>query len=179
MARKPASPPWLLCTVVLWLAVLLFFAASLAAKPAPADAPLETAACDFASGKSLAVKYISANAGRQDAPPNGKVWMPGGSAMTLFAETGFTLGGTPVGAGAYTMYVIPNKKDWKLIVSKNESVTGAYDEKLDLAHATMSIGPLGQAEPQLRVSFGRVGPRTCEIDLDYGKTKAWTEMLER
>ena len=167
--------------VSLGLLALLFFClvADLAAKPAANQTEPETAACDFESGKSLAVKYLAINAGHEDSPPNGKVWMPGGSAMTLFAETSFTVGGTQIPAGAYTLYFIPGKKEWKLIVSKNESVTGPYDEKMDLARTAMEIGPLGQAEPQLHVSFGRVGPRTCEIDLDYGKTKAWAQMLER
>jgi len=179
MSSKATSSLWFISAVLVVVALLLFFAASLAATPAAPDAQLETAACDFDSGKSLAVKYLAVNAGHEDAPPNNKVWMPGGSAMTLFAETPFTVGGSHIGAGAYTVYVIPGKKEWKLIVSKNESVTGAYDEKLDLARAPMEIGPLGQAEPQLRVSFGRVGPHTCEIDLDYGKTKAWAQMLEK
>jgi len=179
MNSRTASSLSLLSAFLLSVALMLTFAISLAAKPAAPDAQLETAACDFESGKSLAIKYIAANAGREDAPPNGKVWMPGGSAMTLFAETPFAVGGAQVGAGAYTVYVIPGKKEWKLIVSKNESVTGAYDEKMDLARAPMEIGPLGQPEPQLRVSFGRVGAHTCEIDLDYGKTKAWAQIMER
>jgi hypothetical protein len=179
MNSKTASSLCFLSALLLFVSIMLFFAVSLAAKPATSDAQLETAACDFESGKSLAIKYIPVNAGHEDAPPNGKVWMPGGSAMTLFAETPFAVGGSQVAAGAYTVYVIPGKKEWKLIVSKNESVTGAYDEKMDLARAPMEIGPLGQPEPQLRVSFGRVGPHTCEVDLDYGKTKAWAQVLER
>jgi len=179
MSSKTTSSLWFVSAVLVIVVFLLFFATSIAAKAATADAQLETAACDFESGKSLAVKYLAVNAGHDDAPPNGKIWMPGGSAITLFAETAFTVGGSNIGAGAYTMYVIPGKKEWKLIVSKNESVTGPYDEKLDLARMPMEIGPLGQPEPQLRVSFGRVGPHACEIDLDYGKTKAWAKMMEK
>ena len=179
MNSKPTSSFWFSSAALLAATLLLFFAVSLAAKAATNDTQLETAACDFQSGKSLAIKYLAVNAGHEDAPPNGKIWMPGGSAMTLFAETSFSVGGSQVAAGAYTVYVIPGKKEWKLIVSKNESVTGAYDEKLDLARTPMEIGPLSQPEPQLRVSFGRVSPHTCEIDLDYGKTKAWAQVLEK
>jgi len=143
-----------------------------------ADSQSESAACMFEDGRQMNVRYSPAAVGRGDLPM-GKVWMPGGSALTLFTETDVTLNGKAIPVGAYTMYLIPGKKSWTTIVSRNTSITNKYDEKDDLARAPMETGELGQAEPNLKVFFGHTGAKTCEFNVDSGKTRAWVEFKER
>ena len=99
--------------------------------------------------------------------------------MTLFTETGVTLGNTLVPAGAYTMYLLPSKKDWTLIVSRNVTIDSKYDKNQDLVRAPMQTGELSQAEGQLKVFFGHTGPKRCEINVDYGKNRAWIEFMQK
>jgi Protein of unknown function (DUF2911) len=132
------------------------------------------AVCTLDDGKQISARYTPVPATRAGLPQD-KVWAPGGSALTLFTESSLMLGNTPIGVGAYTMYLMPGKKDWTLIVSKNVNVDQAYDQQQDLARATMSTGTLGGQVPELRVTFGHTGPKKCELDVDFGKTKAWVE----
>ena len=137
-----------------------------------------TAVCNLDDGKQITVRYNQI-AVRGDGPPTGKVLVPGGAAVTLFTETDLIVGGTQVSTGAYTMYFIPKKKEWTLIVSRNVNVGAQYDEKQDLARTSMETGTLGRPEPQLRISFGHVAPKQCEIDVDYGKIRAWGTFQQR
>jgi Protein of unknown function (DUF2911) len=106
------------------------------------DNSQESAICAFEDGKQLTARYSAMAAGKADGPPTGKVLMPGGAAMTFFTETELVLGQSSIPTGGYTMYVIPAKKEWTLIVSKNTAVDAKYDEKMDLARAQMETGQL-------------------------------------
>jgi hypothetical protein len=132
------------------------------------------AVCTLDDGKQISARYTPVPATRAGLPQD-KVWAPGGTALTLFTESSLMLGNTPIGVGAYTMYLVPGKKDWTLIVSKNVNVGQAYDQQQDLARATMSVGTLMGQVPELRVTFGHTGPKKCELNVDFGKTKAWVE----
>src|SRR5262249_55982548 len=88
--------------------------------------------CILDSGKQISAHYIPTEAGVGSNPSPGKVWTPGGSAMTLFTETNLKIGGTVLRTGAYTMYLIPGKKSWTLIVSRNQKIDAQYDEHEDL-----------------------------------------------
>jgi len=133
-----------------------------------------SAVCTLDDGKQVSARYTPVPLTRAGLPAD-KVWAPGGSALTLFTESALMLGNTPIGVGAYTMYLLPGKKEWTLIVSKNVKVDQAYDQQQDLARATMSTGTLGDNVSELRVSFGHTGPKKCELNVDFGKTKAWVE----
>jgi hypothetical protein len=133
-----------------------------------------SAVCTLDDGKQVSARYTPVPVTRAGVPTD-KVWAPGGSALTLFTESTLMLGNTPIGVGAYTMYLLPGKKEWTLIVSKNMKVDQAYDQQQDLARAAMSTGTLGDNVSELRVTFGHTGPKKCELNVDFGKTKAWVE----
>jgi Protein of unknown function (DUF2911) len=157
---------------ILLMALVCTTLSSLAA--AQSDDQSASAVCTLDNGKQVSARYTPVPVTRAGLPPD-KVWAPGGSALTLFTESTLMLGNTPIGAGAYTMYLVPGKKEWTLIVSKNMKVDQAYDQQQDLARATMSTGTLGDNVTELRVTFGHTGPKKCELNVDFGKTKAWVE----
>jgi hypothetical protein len=143
-----------------------------------ADSNFLTAVCDFDDGQEISVRYKETVANSRDEPHNGKVWSPGGSPMTLFTNVGLTLNNAGIGPGAYSMYVIPNRKEWTLIVNRNVTPGAAYDEKQDIARSPMELGEI-DSPPKLQVSFAHVAPKTCSIRLYYGKVGAFTEFLEK
>ena len=167
-----------LAGLVLLLGVV-FFAEIGNAQQATDDPQSGNAFCTFDDGKQISARYSEVAAGRNDAPPLGKIWTPGGTAMTLFTETEVTINNTSIPTGAYTMYLLPAKKNWTLIVSKNVKVEAKYDEKEDLARAPMETGALSDPAEQLKVFFGHLGPKQCELNLDYGKTRAWVEFKKK
>lgn len=143
------------------------------------DSNAATAYCDFDDGQEISVRYNNATVNSKDEPRNGRVWLPGGSPMTMFTGAPLTLNGTAIAPGAYSVYVITSKKDWTLIVNKNITAPANYDEKQDVARSPMELGEVESPPRQLQVSFAHVGPRQCSIRLYYGKTGAFAEFTER
>ena len=166
----------LVCTLLLGALPLAHPAV---AQQAAVAADTESAICTFEDGKQITARYSPMAVGKETAPTPGKVLIPKGSAMTFFTETDLVLGNTTIPTGAYTMYILPAKKDWTLIVSKNVTVDAKYDEKLDLARSAMEIGQLSTPADTLSLYFGHTGQKKCEIDVDYGKTRGWTEFREK
>lgn len=160
------------------IVALTFLVGGAALAQESGDSQSESAVCTFEDGRQMSVRYAPVPLGRGDLP-FGKVWMPSGSALTLFTETDVALNGKTLPVGAYTMYLIPAKKNWTVIVSRNTGITNKYDEKDDLARATMESGELSQSEKTLKVFFGHTGPKICEFNVDFGKTRTWAEFKEK
>jgi Protein of unknown function (DUF2911) len=157
-----------------FLLVLLTSAAILpAAAFAQSSSAAERATCNFDDDKQLVVEYqpVTVNLKKSLAGqvPMGKVWAPGGKPMTLFTNTPVEIGSRVLPVGAYTMFVLPNAKQWTLVVSKSTDMSGAYDEKSDLARVNMDSGELPNPEPTLNISFAHVGPAQCNIRVDLDK----------
>jgi hypothetical protein len=67
-----------------------------------------------------------------DLVPFGKVWRTGAnSATTLTFGDAVTIGGTKIPAGKYGLLTIPDKKNWIIIISKQNDVTSPADYKQD------------------------------------------------
>ena len=156
---------------VFWVILLsaMLLAAAGAQQPAE-DAQSMTAYCSFADENQVSVQYSTA---RKEEPQNGKVWMPGGSAPVLFVQTPLVLNNVQIPVGGYTVYVIPGRKNWTLIVSKNTTVSAKYEERHDLVRVNMDTAQLPQPAEALHLSFEHSAPKTCSLRFDYGKTAAF------
>jgi len=157
-------------TSVAIVLVSLFLASAAFAQDDPTAV---TATCNFDEEKQLVLQY-------QHVPftpkkplsfqiPFGKVWAPGGKPMTLFANTAVQIGDRTVPIGAYTMFLIPNAKQWTLIISKSTQTTGSYDDQQDMVRLQMETGELPSPEPEFRVSFAHIAPDQCSIRVDMDK----------
>ena len=74
--------------------------------------------------------------------PYGKVWRTGAneaSEVTFYRD--MTVGGKKVSAGTYTLYTIPNEKEWTVILNKANNVWGAYDykEEMDVVRINVPV----------------------------------------
>jgi hypothetical protein len=144
----------------------------------PAD-PTATAICDFQDGKEITAHYNSSVMSDRDQPRNGKVWLPAGSPVTLFTQVALVLNHVEIPVGAYSVYVIPNKKAWILVVSKNVTHPKTYDEKEDLVRAPMELGGVNSPPKQLDLSFAHVAPKQCSIRIYYETTGAFVDFNEK
>ena len=156
-----------------------FFTNAAVAQQGNSDQNSATAFCDFDDGQEISIRYNSLIANPKDEPRNGKVWTPGGGPMTLFTATTVTLNNSTIPIGAYSVYVIPGKKEWTLIVNKNVTAGAAYDERQDVARSPMELGEVETPPKELQVSFAHIAPKTCSIRLYYSKTGAFTEFKEK
>jgi hypothetical protein len=144
----------------------------------------ETVTCNFDDERQLATEYqpVSINVkkplfGREISA--GKVWAPGGRPMTLFTNTPVEVGGHRLAPGAYTMFVIPNAKQWTLIVSKSTDTSGKYDENMDLVRVLMDSGELPAPEPELKVTYGHISPDQCNLRVDVASVGNWAAFTKR
>ena len=140
-----------------------------------ADSQTVTTDCTFDDGKQITIRY---NPGKAEDPRNGKLWEPGGAPMILFAQAAISLGGSTIEPGAYTVYTIPGKKEWTLIVNRNVTAGNKYDAGQDIAHASMDTGEIDHAEKQLQVSFAHMAPKVCNLRMYIGKVGAFTDLKE-
>jgi hypothetical protein len=165
--------------VFIVLASQLFLCTTAFAQQAAPPDQTATITCDFADGNEITVEYNNSPNSEKDQPRNGRVWLPGGSPMTLFTQIPLVLNHVDLPVSAYSMYVIPNKKDWTLVVSKNVTNPKTYDEKQDLVRAPMEIGGVNSPPKRLQASFAHSAPKVCSLRLYYESNGAFVDFNEK
>jgi DUF2911 family protein len=140
--------------------------------------PPATATLDLGGGKSVTVDYSSPRLkGRhvgQEIAPYGEVWRTGANESTTFVTTAdITVGGTAVPAGSYTIFTIPNKDKWTLIISKKTGEWGTNypGESNDLARVDMKVSTLPSPVENFTISFDKTGSGGT-MNLDWETTRA-------
>jgi hypothetical protein len=98
--------------------------------------------------------------------------------MTLFTEAQLNFAGVTIPVGAYTVYPIPARDKWTLVVNKNVTPGAAYDEKQDLARAAIETEQVSQPADALEVAFAHVGPR-CTLRIYFGKTATFADFVAK
>jgi hypothetical protein len=149
----------------------------LAAACSAQSADSSTATCTLEDGRQVYIRYNAVTT-KTDKPANGKPWAPGGAPMTLFTEAQLSFGGATIPIGAFTVYPVPAKDKWSLIVNKNVAPGSAYDEKQDIARTTMETDQVPQAADALEVAFAHVGPK-CSLRIYFGKAASFADFTAK
>lgn len=161
---------------LVWRAVLIsiFLAPFVAAQ---SGGNQSTTTCNLEDGRQVYIRYTPVST-KQEKIPNGKPWAPGGTPMTLFTEAQLTLGSSTIPLGAYTVYPVPARGNWSIVVNKNVTSGSAYDEKQDIARTQMETDQVDSAAEQLEVAFAHVGNR-CSLRIYIGKTASFVDFLAK
>ena len=146
----------------------------LAAQSGP---PTSTTTCNLDDGRQVYVRYVPVPS-KQERISNGKPFTPGGVPMTLFTEAQLTLGTSLIPIGAYTLYPIPARGNWTLVVNKNVTAGSPYDEKQDIARAPMETAQVEQPSDALEVAFAHVGAR-CTLRIYIGKSASFADFTAK
>jgi hypothetical protein len=166
---------------LVWRAVLisLLFTPLLTSRLAAQSggAPTSTTTCNLDDGRQVYVRYNAVSA-KQERPANGKPWAPGGTPMTLFTEAQLSLASSMIPIGAYSVYAIPAKGNWTLVVNKNVTAGATYDQKQDIARAPMETAQVDEGSQTLEVAFAHVGTR-CTLRIYMGKTAAFADFTAK
>jgi hypothetical protein len=141
------------------------------------SAQQSTASCTLDDGRQVYIRYNPVTV-KSEKPPNGKPWAPGGAPMTLFSEAQLSLAGSTIPVGAYTVYPIPAKDKWVVVVNKNVTAGAAYDEKQDLARATMETDQVPEPSDALEVAFAHVGSK-CTLRIYFGKAASFADFTAK
>jgi hypothetical protein len=106
--------------------------------------------------------------------PWDRVWRTGANSATLFeTSANLVIGGTAVPAGTYSLYSIPSRTGWTLIINRNTGQWGTdYDAQHDLARIPMEVTPLAQAVEQFTIAVEREGERAGVLALAWERTRA-------
>ena len=161
---------------IVWRAVLIPLLCTPWLFAQAGNPPSSTTTCNLEDGRQVYVRYNPASA--KEKITNGKPWTPGGAPMTLFTEAPLTLGTSNIPIGAYSVYPIPAKDHWTLVVNKNVTAGAAYDEKEDIARTQMETVQVSQANDALEVAFAHVGAR-CTLRIYVGKTASFADFTAK
>jgi len=151
-----------------------------ASKPSP---PAK-ASCTLADGKTITVDYSSPRAkGRKifgGLVPYGEVWRAGANEATTFVTTtDLMIGSAHVPAGNYTIFAIPNKDKWTLVISKKTGEWGTDypGEKEDLVRVPMSVSKTSAPVENFAIAFDQGGTK-CTLRMEWESTRASVEITK-
>ncbi len=105
--------------------------------------------------------------------PFGELWRAGANRATkLTVSQEVTIGTTPVPAGSYAIFVIPNKTAFTFIINKdfNQGGTGNYKKELDVVRVDVKPQTISQQE-RLAYGFSDFEDGMANLDLSWEKTR--------
>jgi Protein of unknown function (DUF2911) len=163
---------------VLALVLAVAFVVAAQQDKAKRPSPPAQATWDLGGGKSVTVDYASPRAkGRKiygELVPFGQVWRTGANeATTLVTPVDLTIGGTAVPAGSYTIFTIPNKDKWTLVISKKTGEWGTDypGQANDLARVDMKVSALPSPAENFTIALEKAG-NSANLNIDWETTRA-------
>jgi DUF2911 family protein len=144
--------------------------------------PPAKATCSLPDGKSITVDYSSPRAkGRKifgGLVPYGEVWRAGANEATTFVTTAdLMVGGSHVPAGNYTMFAIPNKDKWTLIISKKTGEWGipypGADQ--DFVRVDMKASATSAPVENFTIAFDKTASG-CTLRMEWETTQATVDI---
>jgi hypothetical protein len=169
-----------IATISVFSVGLVLFAAACRAQqdPSKRPSPPATATLDLGGGQTVTVDYSSPRAkGRKiygELVPFDKVWRTGANEATKLVTTAdVSVGGTTVPAGTYTIFTIPGKDKWTLIISKKTGEWGTDypGPSNDLARVDMKVSTLPSPVENFTISFDKSGSGGT-MNIDWETTRA-------
>jgi len=142
----------------------------------PPPSPPQTVKQDFGIS-SIELSYSRPGIkGRKvfgDLVPYGKVWRTGANnATTIDFGDDVTIGGTKVPAGKYGLLTIPDKDNWKVIITKQLEVTNPADYKQESDVVRVDVKPMTMKDKMetFTMQFANVKSSTCELQIMWENT---------
>lgn len=105
--------------------------------------------------------------------PWGEVWRTGANEATAFTtEVDLELGGVAVPRGDYTLYTIPERAGWTLIVNRQTGQWGTvYDPGQDLVRIPMATAATARPIEQMTIRFDLGGGHGALV-VEWERTRA-------
>jgi len=107
--------------------------------------------------------------------PYGEVWSTGANwATKITTEADLDINGLEVPKGSYSIWTLPNEKQWMLIINKQ---TGQfhlnYDETQDFARVKMNLKTLSAAVETFKIELAPASGNSGTLSLLWENTDAW------
>ncbi|UAB84572.1 DUF2911 domain-containing protein [Zunongwangia sp. SCSIO 43204] len=104
--------------------------------------------------------------------PYGEVWRTGANEATeVTFYKNVEIAGAKVDAGTYTLYSIPEEKEWTIILNRKTLTWGAYEysEKLDLVRVNVPVRSMQNAVNALSMSFEKDTENSANLLIGWDK----------
>ncbi len=102
----------------------------------------------------------------------GEVWRVGANENTeIKFYKAVSIGGTNIPAGTYSLFAIPEKDKWTIIINKELDMWGAYayDESKDIAKVTVPVKSISNVVEALSIAFTTQGS-VANLVIGWDKT---------
>lgn len=108
-----------------------------------------------------------------DLVPYDKLWRAGANAATkLTASRDFSFGGTAVKAGAYSLFIIPTKAKWTVVLNGDPAVgANDHDPKKDVARATVATVALAAPRERLLYFFNDTQDDRTHLEMEWERVR--------
>jgi hypothetical protein len=108
-----------------------------------------------------------------DLVPYDKVWRAGANAATkLTASRDFSFGGTAVKAGAYSVFVIPTRAQWTVVLNSDPAVgANDHDPKKDVARVAVAPAALAAPRERLLYLFNETQDDRTWLELEWERVR--------
>ena len=163
----------------LWLVVTgAMAAATLTGQGRLLSPPMSTSVT--IAGKKIQVDYGAPSMrGRKimgELVPYGEVWCAGANdATTLITSADLEIAGLKVPKGSYTLWTIPGRTEWTLIVNKQTGQWHTeYDSSRDLGRVKIKVKSLSAPVERFRIELAAAAGDQGRLSLIWEKTEAWT-----
>jgi DUF2911 family protein len=105
--------------------------------------------------------------------PYDKAWRAGANQPTkLTVSRDFSFGGTPVPAGSYSLFMIPGKASWTVLLNKNLTASQEdHDAKDDVARVTVKPAVLPALRERLRYTLDDTADDRTLLDLEWERVR--------
>src|SRR3954470_15725086 len=102
-----------------------------------------------------------------------KVWRAGANQPTkLTVSRDFSFGGTAVKAGSYSLFMIPGKASWTVLLNTDLTVSQEdHDAKNDIARVTVKPVALQAPRERLRYTFDDTTDSTTTLALEWERLR--------
>ena len=144
----------------------------------PAVSPRQTVEQQFSVTK-ISIEYgRPAVKGRKvfgELVPFGQVWRAGANEATKITFGQEVLfGGQKVKKGTYALYVVPQEKEWKIILNRGVNNWGAYtyDAKEDVATTTVPVKMMNEKMERFTINFEDITDEKLNLVLEWDKARA-------
>lgn len=172
------------------MAVTLFAAFTVQAQDVVKFAPLDNSPVDISYFPNKAVKFKKTDnpnpvvkviyarpsaKGRTifgDVVKFGEIWRVGANENTeIKFYKDVTIGGKKVTAGYYSLFAIPEKDKWTIIINKELDLWGgyAYDESKDVVRVSVPVKPVNETIEALSIAFTTQG-NIANLVIGWDKT---------
>jgi len=155
---------------------IVFVAITLPMLASGGEPQTKSAVCTLEDGKQVSLRYEIDDRDSTKLKM-GQMWPQTDRPMLLFSQTPLRIEDSSIPIGAFRVYIIPDKKQWTLVVNSNVA-NGEYHPQQDLVRASMVTGDVSGRAAEHKIWFGHSAPNRCEFRFYDGKTGASVEFRE-